>query len=95
MNTKRVNKFKLRRMKRAFERSPRLQKQVGAFKDLVHQAHDTFHALRNKMDRDGDSPLWATRRRYLRRGNQAHRALKKAVRARELRTTAENARRKA
>jgi len=92
MNTRRDKRFKLRRMKRVFKRSPRLMERYGAFKDLVGQVSSTFHALRRRMDADGDAPLWATRRHYLRRSKQADRARRKATEARRLRTTAESRR---
>jgi hypothetical protein len=89
MNTRRARKFELRRRKREFKRSPRMQERYGAFKDMVGQAHDTFQALRRKMDAEGDAPLWATRKRNLRKLKRADGASRKAAKARRLRTIAE------
>jgi hypothetical protein len=89
MNTRQTEKARLRRLKREFMRSPNAQSRYRAFRDLVGQAHETFHALRRNMAVEGNAPLWATRRRNLRKLNQSDRAAKKAAEARRLRTIAE------
>lgn len=81
MNTRRARKFELRRRKREFGRSQGQQRHYRALKDLVGQAHDTFQALRRNMAVERNVPLWATRRRNLRRLNQSQRAARKTAEA--------------